>query len=1727
MASLRAKEAFDKAAQERRVAEQREVLRQRAAQRAKDRADERRHGGAFQPKQNINSSGGSRGDGVRGKPKGDPQGPQRTGASWGLAPTQWTGDVGGELVNLKSEVATLRAQRAKWEAERNAMESQLAKRRAELSEGAPSPPPGSVASPISVRNGEDIDPDAGPAVKENGRSVAFKATSGYNAADYDADYSAMLTAEEEALRARTALMQREAELTAARAKERELMAALEQAKHGTDDLLESLPRATLPPAPTEPSSTPLMGSVNNAGTFDPLNLSGGSSKRGTSPQGTVEPRTVHIDELSPGTEAKVREIQVAARDHLARRSEEFATDALNASLRSEGGAGGWDMGFDVTNMSSLTRSQRDGIEAMQAAARDHLLRSSGDFAAVDQFGQASVRTIDVESDSDGAPNLGDSFNLGGGGVVDENVPPPADAMMRFMRAEFDALRREMRSERDIAVSFLNTQLNDSDPDPSLVAPGVNDVGTGIAGGANAIVMTEMRAMRRELRLERERAQQVEARQRRELEQTRKAADAAVSTAESVANLQKTHMNLVMKAAETRNDVMDKLIPNRKTAKLAVRGKYDAADIADQALKQIASSNVPNSTGDGVEATQEAMRQRRFERHAARLGQIAAAASALAVATVRAQAAAAGAKEKKRKEAADSGRPVPTEDTSDPSNEGSLAKRTDDTVEKFCFAKVMTDYFLPAVLLSPEEKAAAEEKRRRDKLAAVEQQRRWAVAAEREGTYGRSAHSWQAQRDAVAAEKDATDTIVWALSHAEKLVVKTLKKQRRSLLECESTGRVDAMNKGRMGAECRGVVTGAVADCERICADALGNVKSAVEEEIRATQVNGFMSEDDRISLDARLRRLCALVTSLLDSFKGEVTAAASMASPEDRFDPSRPTAADNVAPVGLLGDALGLMRPAAGRIQRLCEGIRAEAAISSSDQTIPLRSVLDRIVSIVDHALPKCYKPIVKAVGIARNMGKFDEVGYSELIIGVEAANRTVSNALAQVGPAVAYAVWQTKNTKVGPGAYDESGYMKAKINPRRPSDACEAKTEEMCEDERLSDRVGKIHRVLLEARDALWIKVDAVKQELTHEMSGYDHTEVPALPARATNGALKVVQALRDATEGWRDLVDEAAEMEAAAAGGYASAFIVRLRTMRDASTRRIRHAGESAKQLIASCTEIYDPMLANPPKPKPPPANNAVPFLDLETKKWIRTDDPEEIPDEPEPVGYLQLESEVAAACDAIEAVGEDTAARIETLAPKLADAMLLGADAAKAKERDDPDEARHCGVNDLRVLGAAAEDLETAIRDALDDLTEDAKDAANMVKVTAAPPKFIPPPGYKKKVKIATTDPDELEGPQDRLITDEDLAVVGAKIRKAEKMARMCIDTAMTKTRDVVAELLQAKALKDVTGRTPVEPCMWRTVPPPRCPYVVELAVKLPAALVPFAGSAAGLSGFEATAEISKNMRDKKDQIAVAAKESAAVGIERDTEAARIEALRPPDAIPIPEPEVVPPPRVTPRDLFALLRNHFAPDGNATLGLKETFGSFDSDGDGALTRPQFREFVKVAVPDATAREMRHFEHLSVGDGDAPVSLNVLREALRGAQRAFKASKIRAAAVDPRAPSMPDRVRDRAKDVIAPLEGVLVRLKKALDAAAETPREIFDKYDVDEDEHVTEPELKRIVKALVPAFTADEIRMAMAHVFEHGAEARARFDEDGNELPPAPDGAVAWLAFNDAIRAMNRTVT
>ena len=193
MATRRARDAFDKAEQERQVAEQREVLRQRAAQRAKDRADERRHGG-LQPK---NTRDKRAVDGATNARANLPLGPQRTGASWGL-PAHGPGR-GRRARQPQVGGGDIRAQQA---VERVAMEDQLAKR-ARRSAMARRPRPGlRRLSPVSARDGEDV-PRAAPAARGGGRSVDFKRVSGpdpaTDPAEYDDDCRAMLTAEEEAL----------------------------------------------------------------------------------------------------------------------------------------------------------------------------------------------------------------------------------------------------------------------------------------------------------------------------------------------------------------------------------------------------------------------------------------------------------------------------------------------------------------------------------------------------------------------------------------------------------------------------------------------------------------------------------------------------------------------------------------------------------------------------------------------------------------------------------------------------------------------------------------------------------------------------------------------------------------------------------------------------------------------------------------------------------------------------------------------------------------------------------------------------------------------------------------------------------------------------------------------------------------------------------------------------------------------------------------------------------------------------------------------------------------------------------------------------------------------------------------------------------------------------------------------------------------------------------------
>ena len=79
-----------------------------------------------------------------------------------------------------------------------------------------------------------------------------------------------------------------------------------------------------------------------------------------------------------------------------------------------------------------------------------------------------------------------------------------------------------------------------------------------------------------------------------------------------------------------------LVPRGVKKKQQTEAAYTAADVAENALTTIAEM-VPGSTGD-LEEQQEMLRRRRFDRHAARLGQISAAASAVAIATVHANAA---------------------------------------------------------------------------------------------------------------------------------------------------------------------------------------------------------------------------------------------------------------------------------------------------------------------------------------------------------------------------------------------------------------------------------------------------------------------------------------------------------------------------------------------------------------------------------------------------------------------------------------------------------------------------------------------------------------------------------------------------------------------------------------------------------------------------------------------------------------------------------------------------------------------------------------------------------------------------------------------------------------------------------------------------------------------------------------------------------------------------------
>ena len=1274
---------------------------------------------------------------------------------------------------------------------------------------------------------------------------------------------------------------------------------------------------------------------------------------------------------------------------------------------------------------------------------------------------------------------------------------------------------------DVAVGAENVPPSGFEPATSTVAAHSTDsVANALESlsGAEAmttLMMAEMRAsrnavadLRREMRLERERARQAEARQRRQLEQTRRAADAAVMTAESVAESQKNHMAKAMRAAETRTEAMEMLVPRGVKKKQQTEAAYTAADVAENALTTIAEM-VPGSTGD-LEEQQEMLRRRRFDRHAARLGQISAAASAVAIATVHANAARLRAVKEKN----------------------SKGVQTEDELDKFLYCKVMTDYFLPAVLMSPEEKIAAEAKRKREALAAVEARRRWALAQEKEGTHSRESRRWLLHREAKDQEAESTDAVAAAFADAERATLKAIRKNHKSSLQTAPPG--------WLGADARGSILAAIGDAERRATDALERVHTCVMAEICAAQENGFMSEEERHRLDARARRFCALLDSLLRDFQKEVAAVCD-APDVPRDDACAP--AGNCAPTGVFADVMHILAPAAARLTLRARRTRRDAASRSADQSVPLTYLLRRAEDILSRAVPRAIEPILPALRAARNMGALDPTGVGAMMVGIDAADASVSAALEAMAPAAAYAAWQLKNTRVGPAR--GPGTSK-RMRPLRPDDPTEALAEDHDVAQTVDDALEKCGSALRESRRVLTAAAKKTHERIEETMAAtdpYDDDATPPLPARVANGILAVTSRLREVAEHWGVLLDDAAEEEAYASGGRPASLSSACRAAADWAPRALADAGARAKALMASCTEIYFPALAPPPPPPPPPANNAIPYLHLEEKMWRKGDEPEVIPEDPPEIGFLELEAEVDAAVAGIRDAGEAVAARVEKIVKTIAESVVYFDEAA---DPHDVDACAPASSVEIAAVSRAARNLERAIREALDELAEDAKDAAAIVLDSAMPPPFEYDDEYDpiKNRKGKCEDPEE-ENPKDHRVNKNDCKSAGVRVRTAEQTARARVETSLDSARAALEALLA-----EAPRRGGI---LWRVKTPPPCPGAVTLGVPAPAALLPFTGSAAGLSQHECAAEIAEGLHES--EIAEArrvmdAEAEAAAAAAHEAAMRDAEAIMPPAT---PEPPRVPPgtdkqlpPKTTmlpQRDFYARMRAHFDEDVPGTVTLKKAFEEFDEDGDGALNAEELRKLVAAAVPDATAREMRHFEVLALPGGDgvdvdeSTVSLGELRAALRGSQRAHKAARYRASATGSaaHAAGVPPEKRptEPPPKIIGGLHAVLSRVDAALEAEQIPPKALFDAFDSDKDGKLDAAELKDMFWRLLPDFDADEVRFAMAHVFEHAA---ANPEDDVPATPAEGSvevasgvasmgekrGTVTFKTFDDAIAAL-----
>jgi len=388
----------------------------------------------------------------------------------------------------------------------------------------------------------------------------------------------------------------------------------------------------------------------------------------------------------------------------------------------------------------------------------------------------------------------------------------------------------------------------------------------------------------------------------------------------------------------------------------------------------------------------------------------------------------------------------------------------------------------------------------------------------------------------------------------------------------------------------------------------------------------------------------------------------------------------------------------------------------------------------------------------------------------------------------------------------------------------------------------------------------------------------------------LPVVLRLRSVAEKWGGLIGEVDAAAAAAAGGHPAALASRIATAGGLARRALAAAGEDAKALMAAAAEDTGSCGA---------AGGGAAGGGA--------------------AGGGALAREAAAAAAGLAAAGESAAARIRSVA-----AALTGAVAVDASDRN----SKLATKSDRVVIATAARGLEEAMKDVLDDVMLDVRDASTM----AAGVLSTSAGAGEAEVKDAS-----------------------AKMAAAAAAARAAVEAALAYARVVLADALQSDG-----------ELRWRAMPAPECPGRARAGAG-PLDTAAAAGAAAAAHHTAMQPPPPPQVQQQQPQSPQQQLRSAPVQPQQETTSARhgvstsaplagvasadlapgvntqppaaapALALAPAPALAAPAAPPPPPPpqweeRRPPRDLFAALRAHFTTGAGR---LKDTFNELDRAG------------------------------------------------------------------------------------------------------------------------------------------------------------------------------------------------